>query len=71
MNTTASIQAKLAQLPPPAQAEVLDFIDFMLQKQKRKASGKLRQDWANSLQEYRHQYTALELQKQGLAWRED
>jgi hypothetical protein len=31
---TQNINAKLAQLPPLAQAEVLDFIDFMLQKQK-------------------------------------
>ena len=31
---------------------------------------KLRQDWAGGLRDYRDQYTALELQRKALDWRD-
>lgn len=59
------------QLPPEMYTEVRDFIEFLLAKQKPHAKGKLRQDWAGALSDYRHQYTSLELQQQALSWREE
>lgn len=35
-----------------------------------KKKRRLSQDWANSLSDYRSQYTSLELQKKALEWRE-
>ena len=52
-------------------AEVRDFVDFLLEKRSRKSGRKLRQDWAGALEDYRGQYTSLELQKKALEWRGD
>ncbi len=65
------LEELVKELPPDWRAEVRDFIEFLLDKRTRKAGGKLRQDWAGALQEYREQYTSLELQKKALEWRGD
>ena len=59
------------ELPPDTQAEVRDFIESLLEKRKRKAVRKLRQNWAGALSDYRDEYTSLELQKKALDWRGD
>lgn len=59
------------ELPPESQAEVRDFVEFLLEKRKRKSAGRLRQDWAGALSDYREEYTSLELQKKALDWRGD
>jgi hypothetical protein len=59
------------ELSPDSQAEVRDFVEFLLEKRKRKSIGKLRQDWAGALSDYREKYTSLELQKKALDWRGD
>jgi len=56
-------------LPFYAQLEVRDFVTFLRTKYIRKPTKQLRQDWAGALSKYRHQYTALELQKKALEWR--
>lgn len=65
------IEELIRQLPPESQQEVRDFAQFLLEKRKRKAGRKLRQDWAGALREYRSQYTSVELQKKALEWRGD
>ena len=66
------IEEMVRNLPPDLQKEVEDFIQFLLNKQKkRKPAKKLRQDWAGALKDYRDKYTSLELQKKALEWRED
>jgi len=65
------IEEMVRNLPPELQNEVEDFIQFLLNKQKRKLAKKLRQDWAGALKDYRDKYTSLELQKKVLEWRED
>ncbi len=71
----ASIQAideLVQELPPDAQAEVRDFVEFLLHKHGRRTGGRrLRQDWAGALRAYRDQYTSLELQRRALDWRGD
>jgi len=64
-----SIEDKIKALPPKLQQEVEDFVEFLTEKQGRKSAGKLRQDWAGTLRNYRDQFTSLELQKKALEWR--
>ncbi len=61
----------IKELPPDLQQEVVDFVQFLLAKRGKQPGRKLRQDWGGALQEYRGQYTALELQKLALEWRGD
>jgi hypothetical protein len=58
-------------LPPDSQAEVREFVESLLEKRKRNAAVKLRQNWAGALSDYREEYTSLELQKKSLDWRGD
>ena len=61
----------LKELPPDSQAEVRAFVESLLEKRKRKSVGKLRQNWAGALSDYREEYTSLELQKRASDWRGD
>jgi len=69
--TTKTLQELVQELPPDMRAEVRDFVEFLLAKRGRGVTRTLRQDWAGALRDYREQYTALELQRQALAWRGD
>ena len=72
MNTAVKPLPELVkELPPYAQRVVRDFVEFLLVKHRSKAGKKLRQDWAGALQDYRDQYTALELQQKALTWRSE
>jgi len=67
-----TLEALIKKLPPELREEVKDFIEFLLQKRTQKrGKRKLRQDWAGALQDYRSQYSSLELQKKALEWRGD
>ena len=61
----------LKELPPESQAKVRDFVESLIEKQRRKSSEHLRQSWAGVLSYYREQFTSLELQKKSLDWRGD
>jgi Protein of unknown function (DUF2281) len=68
-----AIDKMVHELSPPAQAEVRDFIEFLLRKgEKRKPTKlktKLKQNWAGSLKQFKKKFTSLELQKKALEWR--
>jgi hypothetical protein len=64
------IEEKIKQLPPELHQEVEDYIDFLLQRGKKKTGKKLKLDWIGGLKEYRDKYTSLELQKKALEWRD-
>ena len=66
---TKPLKELVQELPPDMRVEVRHFIEFLLTKRVRRAKGKLRQDWAGALRDYRQQYTSLELQRQALTWR--
>ncbi len=68
---TLKIEKIIESLPPEFQKEAEDFIQFLLEKYKKKSGKKLRQDWAGALKKYRKQFTSLELQKKSLEWRGD
>lgn len=59
------------ELPPDMQAEVRDFVEFLLARRRHGAGKTLRQDWAGTLREHRQEYTSLELQRRALSWRGD
>jgi len=64
MSAEAESLRKLVQaLPPDLQAEVRDFIEFLLSKRKRETEYGLPQNRAGKLREYSEQYTSLELQE--------
>jgi hypothetical protein len=65
------LEELIKTLPPEAQVEVRDFVEFLAAKRRPKTGRTLRQDWAGALRDYRQQYTALELQRRGLEWRGD
>jgi len=72
MSAATKPLAELVQeLPPDVQAEVRDFVEFLLAKRARKSAHTLRQDWAGSLSDVRDHYTSLELQQKALDWRGD
>ena len=63
------LEQLLKELPPEAQAEVREFVEFVIRKRQRQTKGQLRQSWAGALENYREQFTSLELQKKSLEWR--
>ena len=64
------IVEKLKQLPPECHKEVIHFIDALLTEKVLKRKKKPKLDWIGGLEEYRNQYTALELEKKTLEWRD-
>lgn len=63
---------KTRSLPPQLQQEVEDFVDFLLTRTARQQGKRfLKQDWAGGLTQFKEQYTALELQRKAMEWRED
>jgi len=69
MGAMTGIEELVRELSPEHRREALDFVDYLLQKQKRKRTKPLRQTWAGAIRRYRDTYTALDLQKESLSWR--
>ena len=65
------LEQLVKELPPESRAEVRDFVESLLEKQRHKSAGHLRQTWAGALEDYRERFTSLELQKKSLDWRGD
>jgi len=69
------IGSKLEKLPDHLIPEVLDYIEFLLNKYESKKIGKsdnknrLKFDWEGGLSKLRDQYTSVELQHKALDWR--
>jgi len=66
-----SLEEMVRELPPELQNEVREFIERLLATKVQRKQRYLRQDWAGALEEYRDEYTSLELQKKALEWRND
>lgn len=60
----------IINLPGELQQAEVEIIVLEVEKSKRKKEkGKLLQDWAGAIRDYKEQYTSLELQKKALEWR--
>lgn len=66
-----NIVEKFNQLPPDLQEKVIKYIDSLLPQKELRRNKKPKLDWVGGLKEYRDQYTALELQKEALDWRDE
>lgn len=64
------ITALLAELPSDLKKEVLDYIEFLLQKYKRDMKHEQFQfDWEGGLAELKAQYSSVDLQHKAMEWR--
>ncbi|NJD52555.1 MAG: DUF2281 domain-containing protein [Candidatus Methanoperedens sp.] len=69
---TQVITSKLDQLPEDLKEEVLDYIEFLLQKgtyQRRAKKNKFKFDWEGGLSDLKKKYTSVSLQHKALEWR--
>lgn len=65
-----SLEGIISALPPELREEVKDFAASLLERERGKAAGPLRQDWAGALMGHRETYTSVALQKKSLEWRQ-
>lgn len=64
------IKEKLEGLPEDLRREVLDYIEFLLQRYGRKEEKKkFKFDWEGGLSELKKKYTSVELQHKASEWR--
>lgn len=64
-----SIVKRIQNLPPDLQDQANDFIEFLINKKKKKIRKTPKLDWIGGLRQFKNQYTAMELQKKALDWR--
>lgn len=56
------IEELVRELPIERQAEVRDFVEFLLAKQSQRQCRKPQFDWAGALKDMRDEYTSVDLQ---------
>lgn len=62
-----SLIEKINTLPPHLRVKVEEFVNALEKEElKPRLEKRLRQDWAGALNDYRDQYTSLELQNETL-----
>ncbi len=64
-----SIEERIKELPPEFVSEVEDFVDFLLEKQRKRPRKKPTFEWAGVCKDLRDQYTSVELQHKISEWR--
>lgn len=68
--TEQVIRTKLKELPVDLRREVLDYIEFLLNKSNRQPKKtKFKFNWENGLCELKKKYTSVELQHRASDWR--
>lgn len=65
-----TIEKKISKLPSELQREVFDFIDFLIEKRTYKKKKTPTLNWLGGIKEFNEKYSALELQKKSLDWRD-
>jgi hypothetical protein len=65
------IETKVRKLPENLKKEVLDYIEFLLEKHEGKKIKKkgFRHDWEGGLSDLRDEFTSVELQHKASEWR--
>jgi ribosomal protein L29 len=56
------------KLPDDLKKEVIDYIEFLLEKRAKKKRGQLNLTWKGALKELRGKYSSVELQHKVLEW---
>jgi len=63
-------KTKLEELPEDLKKEVMDYIEFLLEKYgKRTKKKKFKFDWEGGLSDLKEKYNSVELQHKALEWR--
>ncbi|OLD25450.1 MAG: hypothetical protein AUJ04_07650 [Acidobacteria bacterium 13_1_40CM_3_55_6] len=65
------IDEMVKQLAPGQQAEVRDFVEFLLTKQRSTPRRKPRFNWAGALKDMRGEYSSVDLQHEITRWRDE
>jgi hypothetical protein len=68
MKAIKDIESKIKKLSPALIGELDRYIDYLINKRKIKSSKRLKQDWAGGLKDIK--FSAIELQKKALDWRQ-
>jgi len=68
MKAIKNIESKISKLSPALIGELDRYLDYLINKRKIKSSKRLRQDWAGGLKDIK--FSAIELQKKALDWRQ-
>jgi len=64
------IEIEVKKLPENLKIEVLDYIEFLLNRYGKKSKGKkFNFDWEGGLSELKDRFTSVELQHKALEWR--
>ena len=63
------MQEKIERLSPQKQTEVMDFVEFLLTKEKPRRPAKLTFSWAGRPDDLPINMTSVELQHEALEWR--
>ena len=65
------IETKIRELPEDLRREVLDYLEFLLRKYKRRRNKgkKFKFDWEGGLSGIGEKFTSVELQHHALEWR--
>jgi len=63
-----TLKELVEQLPPDLQQEVQDFVEFLLERRRKRARGRPHFGWAGALKDMQDQYTSVELQHKVLEW---
>ena len=65
------IDEMVKQLAPGQQAEVRDFVEFLLTKQRSIPRRKPQFNWAGALKDMRGEYSSVDLQHEITRWRDE
>lgn len=69
-NVDIEIEEKIKQLPPEMKREILDFIEFLLNKRREREKRRktFSFNWAGKLSHLKERITSVELQHKALEW---
>ena len=56
------------KLPDDLKREVVDYMEFLLERKAKKKQGQLNLSWKGALKDLRDKYTSVELQHKALKW---
>ena len=55
MTKNQTLEKKISELPPSAISKLETYIDLLLAKVKKESGGRLKQDWAGGIKEWKDQ----------------
>lgn len=64
-----SIEEMMKMLPEELQREVMDYVQFLLERKVSRTKGPLSFGWEGALKDLKNQYTSVELQHKISKWR--